>query len=131
MIRNMFSGYLNINPLMFVWDQYVISADVGGYHEELLPIFAAIILMVLRDQLLVTRSIGDFDECIKQQSAFIQTRQLQTVFSKYFLKSMQPKLTASPKFGPVIDPTVGRMQPWEHWHQDIIPYNRRNPKDKA
>jgi len=21
----------------------------------------------------------------------------------------------------VIDPTIGRLQPWEHWHQDVVP----------
>ena len=51
-------GYLSLNPLMYIWDQYVISADVPGYHEELLPIYASIILMVIRDQLLVTRSVS-------------------------------------------------------------------------
>ena len=23
--------------------------------------------------------------------------------------------------GPIIDPTVGRLQPWQHYHQDRIP----------
>lgn len=29
--------------------------------------------------------------------------------------------------GPVIDPTAGRLQPWEHWHLDRIP-NRPRPR---
>jgi hypothetical protein len=57
MLRNVFSGYLSIHPLMFVWDQYVISADVAGYHEELLPIICAIIFMVLRDQIFLVKSV--------------------------------------------------------------------------
>jgi hypothetical protein len=125
LMRNLFSGYLSMNPLMFVWDQYVISSDVPGFHEELIPTVAAIILMALRDQLLQTRSVGDFDDCLRQQASYIETRQLQTIFNKYFFKSMQQRLNSSPKFGPIIDPTIGRLQPWEHWHQDIIPFNRR------
>ena len=57
MLRNLFSGYLSLNPLMFVWDQYVISGDVPGYHEDLLPIIAAIIFMILRDQLMAVESV--------------------------------------------------------------------------
>lgn len=50
-------GYLSLNPLMYVWDQYVISADVPGYHEELIPVIGAIIFMILREQLLACRSV--------------------------------------------------------------------------
>ncbi len=45
---------------MFVWDQYVISGDVPGYHEDLLPIIAAIIFMILRDQLMAVESVTFF-----------------------------------------------------------------------
>ena len=55
---------------MYVWDQYVISADVPGYHEELLPVYAAIILMVIRDQLLVTRSASLCRDYISIQLSF-------------------------------------------------------------
>jgi hypothetical protein len=61
------------------------------------------------------------DECLKRQSVFIQTRQIQTIINKYFFKSLQAKLNSSSKLGPAIDPTAGRLKPWEHWHQDIIP----------
>ena len=60
MLRNLFSGYLSLSPLMFVWDQYVISGDVPGYHEDLLPIIAAIIFMILRDQLMAVESVSYF-----------------------------------------------------------------------
>lgn len=58
LIKNLFSGYLNLNTLMFVWDQYVISSDVVGYHEELIPIMTCIILMILRDQLMSTKTVN-------------------------------------------------------------------------
>lgn len=33
--------------------------------------------------------------------------------------------------GPIIDPTVGRLQPWEHWHSDRIPNgNKQRPTMK-
>ena len=61
MMKCLFSGYLNMGPLMFVWDQYVISSDVPGFHDELIPTMAAIILMVLRDQLVSAHSVSSFN----------------------------------------------------------------------
>ena len=58
---------------------------------------------------------------LKNQSVFIQTRQIQAILNKYFFKKLQDKLNISNRFGPVIDPTAGRLQNWEHWHQDIVP----------
>jgi hypothetical protein len=106
---------------MFVWDQYTIGADVPGYHLEIMSVMTAIVLMIIRDQLMAAISIREFDECLKNQTCFIQTRQIQTLLNKYFFKSLQIKLNNVNRFGPVIDPTVGRLQPWEHWHQDVIP----------
>lgn len=68
------------------------------------------------------------DECLKKQSSFIQTRQIQTILNKYFFKNLQTKINSANRFGPVIDPTAGRLTTWEHWHQDIIP--RRTMKIK-
>jgi hypothetical protein len=42
---------------MFVWDQYTIGSDVPGYHLELLPIIAAIVLMIIREQLMAVVSV--------------------------------------------------------------------------
>ncbi len=38
----------------------MISGDVPGYHEDLLPIIAAIIFMILRDQLMAVESVTFF-----------------------------------------------------------------------
>lgn len=51
-------GYLSLEALMFVWDQYVISSDVPGYHDDLIPIICAIILMLLRDQIMACKSVN-------------------------------------------------------------------------
>lgn len=84
--------------------------------------------MLLRDQLMSINSLDMFNECIKSQTSFIQTRQIQTILNKYFFKNLQSKLNSSSRVGPIIDPTVGRLQPWEHWHQDIIP--RRTTRNR-
>lgn len=48
---------MNVTTLLFIFDQYVISSDVVGYHEEFIPIITAIILMILRDQLMSTKTV--------------------------------------------------------------------------
>ena len=53
-------GYLNLQTLSFVWDQLVISSDVIGYHDEFIPIITAVILMILRDQLMATKTVSYF-----------------------------------------------------------------------
>ena len=58
MLKSLFTNYLNLNALMFVWDQYIISSDVTGYHEQLLPVLAACVIMIVRDQLMSTKSVG-------------------------------------------------------------------------
>lgn len=133
MIKNLFAGYLSLEPLMYIWDQYVISSDVPDYHTEFLPIICAIILMILRDQLNNTVTIAEFEDVVKSQALHIQTRQIQAILNKYFFKKLQDKMNSSNKFGPVIDPTAGRLQKWEHWHQDIVPHRtlRNNGPNEA
>lgn len=58
MMKRLYSGYLNLDALMFVWDQYTIGSDVPGYSNELLPVISSIILMILRDQLMTTSSVS-------------------------------------------------------------------------
>ena len=73
--------------------------------------------------------MSELEETLKIQANFIQTRQIQAIFNKYFFKKLQAKLNSSSRFGPVIDPTAGRMQPWEHWHQDIVPHRTLRNKE--
>lgn len=107
---------------MYVWDQLVISSDVLEFQNDFVPIICAIIMMILREQILKAKSISDVEDILKNQSLYIKTRQIQAILNKYFFKKLQDKLNSSSKFGPVIDPTAGRLQKWEHWHQDIVPH---------
>jgi hypothetical protein len=120
LIGCLFSGYLNMEALMFVWDQYVIGSDVGGFNDELVPLIAAIILILMREQLMSVATLVELEERLKTQAKFILSRQLKALISKHFFKQLQSKINVS-KFGPVIDPTAGRLLPWEHWHQEVVP----------
>jgi hypothetical protein len=99
--------------------------------------------------------ISQVEEYLRTRSSSIQLRQIQAVINKNFHKSLSKKLNSMNASGPIIDPTVGnrifkmrtfkllktkkvntsiilhfkgRLQPWQHWHQDRIP--NKNKIDK-
>jgi hypothetical protein len=45
-------GSLATDPLLFVWEQYLITSDISNFHDEFLPAIAAGIIMILKDLLL-------------------------------------------------------------------------------
>ena len=44
-------GYVNMEVLLFIWDQYMIGLDAPGFHDEFLPIVMAIYLMLVKEKL--------------------------------------------------------------------------------
>lgn len=57
LIQNLFAGYLNLDTLMFVWDQYAIGSDVNDYDFDIVPVICATILMILREPLIAAKSV--------------------------------------------------------------------------
>jgi hypothetical protein len=55
--RNIILGTLSTDPLLFVWDQYLITSDVPKFHDELLPAIAAAMIITLRDFLLKCKMV--------------------------------------------------------------------------
>ncbi len=52
-----FVGCLTTDPLLFVWDQYLITSDVPKFHDELIPAIAAAMIITLRDFLLKCKMV--------------------------------------------------------------------------
>lgn len=50
-------GCLACDPLLFVWDQYLITSDVPNFHDRLIPAIATAILITMRDFLLKCRMV--------------------------------------------------------------------------
>lgn len=46
-----FVGILRPEALLFLWDQYLISTDCAGFHDLLLPVATACLLVLLRNEL--------------------------------------------------------------------------------
>ncbi|ELU01451.1 hypothetical protein CAPTEDRAFT_186844 [Capitella teleta] len=84
-IRSMFVGYVNMDVLLYIWDQYIIGLDAPGFHDEFLPAVLAIYLMLVKENL----------------------RAAETV-SRYFLEDLEKLLNADTKAAlPTLDPTLG------------------------
>ncbi len=76
LIQNLFAGYLSLEPLMFVWDQYAIGSDVNDYDFDLVPIICATVLMILREPLIAAKSVGKFvNYCISGNDRFFNNLQ--------------------------------------------------------
>ena len=58
--RSLHLACLSADPLLFVWDQYLITSDVPKFHDELLPAVAAAMIITLRDFLLKCKTVRSF-----------------------------------------------------------------------
>lgn len=52
------SGYVNMEVLLYIWDQYIIGLDAPGFHDEYLPAIAAIYLMLVKEKLRGSESVS-------------------------------------------------------------------------
>ncbi|CAF1157730.1 unnamed protein product [Adineta ricciae] len=125
--KYMFVGCLSADPLMYVWDQYLITSDVPKFHDELIPAIAAAMIVTLRDFLLKCRSPSDMEAVLQRRTNIIITRQLQSVVVRFFLTDFKNRIAKS-HFGPVIDPTEGRQ--WTGFNRDHVPQVANRPEQR-
>ena len=52
------TGYLRMDVLLYVWDQYMIGLDAPGFGVEWLAIVTAIILGLLKDKFKECQSVS-------------------------------------------------------------------------
>ena len=52
---------MSTDPLLFVWDQYLITSDVPNFYDELIPAIAAAMIITLRDFLLKCKTVRYID----------------------------------------------------------------------
>lgn len=67
-LKRVFLGCLTTDPLLFVWDQYLITSDVPKFHDEFIPAIATAMIITLRDFLMKCRSVCSF--VIKEKIKF-------------------------------------------------------------
>ncbi|CAF0821355.1 unnamed protein product [Adineta steineri] len=125
--KQMFVGSLTADPLLFVWDQYLITSDIPKFYDELIPAIAASMIITLRDFLLKCRSPTDMEAVLHKRTNIIITRQLQSVIVRFFLPDFRNRMSKS-DFGPVIDPTEGRQ--WTGFNRDHVPPVANRPDQR-
>ncbi|XP_074640694.1 uncharacterized protein LOC141898601 isoform X2 [Tubulanus polymorphus] len=129
-IRSLFIGYLNIDTILYVWDQYMIGLDSPGYHDELLPALTAVFLMLLSDKLKEASSLPFMHDILKHDGMALKKEHFQYLMNRHFYKDLYDVLTKDTKAAlPVIDPTQARPPSWEHWSKEVIP-PRIRPEDR-
>ncbi|XP_013383272.1 uncharacterized protein LOC106153737 [Lingula anatina] len=121
-IKALFVGFLNIDTVLYIWDQYIIGLDVPGYHTECLPVFTVVYLMLLKDQLMRCDDISAMETVLKEGSRNIKTSQFQYLVNRFFYRDLYGLLNKDEKTGlPVLDPTQTKYPPWHHWSKGRIP----------
>lgn len=48
---NMYSGYVDKEVLLYIWDQYIIGLDSPGFTDDYLPAITAVFLKLVADRL--------------------------------------------------------------------------------
>ena len=71
MIPLIIAGYLKMDTLLYVWDQYIIGLDVPGFGTEWLAVVCATMLGLLQDKLKEAKSVSL--ECTQQCSSAVGT----------------------------------------------------------
>ncbi|CAF3762307.1 unnamed protein product [Rotaria sordida] len=125
--KYMFVGCLTTDPLLFVWDQYLITSDIPKFHDELIPAIAAAMIITLRDFLLKCKMTSEMETVLQHKTNIIITRQLQSVIVRFFLADFKNRIARS-DFGPVIDPTEGRQ--WTSFNKDHVPQAANRPEQR-
>lgn len=123
----LFVGCLSYDPLLYVWDQYLITSDVPNFHDRLIPAIATAIIITMRDFLLKCRMSSEMENVLENKTNMVITRQLQSVIIRFFLPNLKNRI-AQYNFGPVIDPTEARN--WSRFNGDQIPQASNKPEQR-
>ncbi|XP_067670758.1 uncharacterized protein [Haliotis asinina] len=133
LIRTMFVGYLKMDALLYVWDQYVIGLDAAGFDTEWLSVVTATLLGLMADKLKEAKSSTSMANALIKECPRLTVAQLQYEVKKNHYKELYPMLTRNQKAAmPVLDPTQAEHPPWRHWYNDLVPpYTKPQDRRKA
>ncbi|XP_052802733.1 uncharacterized protein LOC128232959 isoform X2 [Mya arenaria] len=136
LIRSMFVGYLRLDTLLYVWDQYMIGLDTPGFNVEWLAIVTAIILGLLKDRFKECSTSVQLESALKNEAPKLTIAQFQYEVKKHHYTDLWSMLMKDGKSAmPVLDPTQAQHPSWRHWFNDLIPpytrpANRRTAREE-
>ncbi|CAF0817088.1 unnamed protein product [Rotaria sordida] len=96
--KYMFVGCLITDPLLFVWDQYLVTRNIPEFHNELLPAIATAIIIALKDLLMECKKTSEIEIIIQNKSTIIETHQLQSIIAQFFLPNLTNRITVPSNF---------------------------------
>ncbi|KAE8622035.1 hypothetical protein XENTR_v10005072 [Xenopus tropicalis] len=126
-IQVLFVGYLNMNTLLYVWDQYILGLNEPVYN--CLSAFSLAFLILMHDRLSTCISHHELETVIKTQGPALSVDEFQIVIDKYFYSELFSQLNregSSPL--PVHDPTQATPL-WSHISKTTDP-QRKRPQDR-
>nr|XP_014353971.1 PREDICTED: uncharacterized protein LOC102359386 isoform X2 [Latimeria chalumnae] len=127
-IRALFVGYLNVNTLLYVWDQFIIGLEEPSY--DCIPAFSFALIVTLGAHLKACEMPGEVDAVLSSQSPSLSVQQFQSVISKYFYRNLYKKLNREEADAfPILDPTQTFPPLWTHLSRGELPARTR-PKDR-
>ncbi|KAK7088108.1 uncharacterized protein [Littorina saxatilis] len=132
-VRSMLVGYLKMETLLYVWDNYVIGLDAPGFSTEWLAVVCATMLGLMQDKLKEAKAPAAMENVIRRESPLLAVPQFQYEIKRHHYRNLYSLLTADQKAAmPVLDPTQAIHPPWRHWYNDLIPpYTKPQDRRRA
>ncbi|XP_027036979.1 uncharacterized protein LOC113665481 isoform X2 [Pocillopora damicornis] len=126
--RCMFVGFLSLDVVCYIWDQYILSMKLPSFN--CIATFSAVMLLLLRDEILVCRNTKEIEEVLLAGSKKLTIRDFQRVIDHHFMADWQRLVTEEVHGSdlPLVDPvaTVGRSaHPWSGWFRGQPPTRQR------
>ncbi|XP_069801030.1 uncharacterized protein [Dendropsophus ebraccatus] len=122
-----FVGYLNMNTLLYVWDQHILGLDEMDFN--CLPTFGLAFLILLKRPLNGANTPSEMPAVLRTAGTALSVQEFQAIINKHFYQDLFNSLTkgGSNQF-PVHDPT----QATPHWSYvtKATTYPRTRPQDR-
>ncbi|KAM5180775.1 uncharacterized protein ACMZJ9_001333 [Mantella aurantiaca] len=122
-----FVGYLDMNTLLYVWDQYILGLDEPSYN--CLTAIGVAFLLLLQSQLIGCSAPSDIEAALKTGGPALSVQDFQMVINKHFYQDLFNALNKGGESQfPVHDPTQVTSQ-WNYISKVTAPLRTR-PQDR-
>uniref|UniRef100_UPI00398EABE9 uncharacterized protein isoform X2 n=1 Tax=Pristiophorus japonicus TaxID=55135 RepID=UPI00398EABE9 len=127
-ISTLFVGYLSMETVLYVWDQYIIGLDQPSYN--CIPAFCVAFIHLLREDLQICKTPGEVNEVLRSRAPALTTQQFQKVIKQHFYTNLYKRLNKQDtELFSVVDPTQGFPPPWTHLFREQLAHRIR-PKER-
>ncbi|XP_051891409.1 uncharacterized protein LOC127581248 [Pristis pectinata] len=128
-ISTLFVGYLNMETMLYVWDQHIIGMDHPSYN--CLPVFCLAFILLLREYLQICKTPGDVDVMLRSHAPALTSLQFQKVIKEHFYTNLYKRLNKqNTDVFTVLDSDQVRFpSPWINLFRNHLAH-RTQPKER-